>query len=150
MYDGASNGGRSNNDKFSPCSIRAIIKKLQSSIIDRPLIKGRNVNEQLKCLEIPKNIVERRPRCGDTVRQNQEQCDCGTPEECKISDPGNCCDPKTCKLRPGSSCSTNDGRCCGIILNSLLKSEQENVLANFLFEIFGGNFSFKLWKLLSL
>ena len=112
MFDGASNGGRPNNNHFSPCSIRAIIKKLQSSIVNRPLIKDQNDNQQLLCFESPKKIVDRRPRCGDTVRQNQEQCDCGTAEECKISDPGNCCNPETCQLRPGSYCSTNDGKRC--------------------------------------
>ena len=108
MYDKASNGGRLNNDKFSNCSIRAIIHTLQT--VNRPLIKDRNDNEQLLCIEVPKRIIERRPTCGDTIRQNQEQCDCGTPEECKTSDPGNCCDPKTCKLRAGSYCSVNDGK----------------------------------------
>ena len=111
MYDKASNGGRPNNNKYSPCSIRAIIKKLQKkSLIERPLIKERNTDADLRCFEVPKKIIERRPTCGDTVRQHYEQCDCGTPEECKISDPGNCCNQKTCQLRPGAYCSASDGR----------------------------------------
>lgn len=83
---------------------------MQSDLIKRPVIKDGNDNVQLLCFETPDKLIQRRPRCGDTIRQNQEQCDCGTPEECKISDPGNCCDPETCKLRAGSYCSVNDGK----------------------------------------
>ena len=112
MYDKASNGGRANNYKFSPCSIKAIAAVLDSTRINRALIKDRSDNAQLLCFETPKKIIEWRPKCGDTIIQNHEQCDCGTPEECKVSDPGNCCNPKTCRLRKGAYCSANDGPCC--------------------------------------
>lgn len=109
MSNSASIGGRKNNDKFSPCSIRAIVATLKSSKVDRPVRADANEFFELKCLETPKKITDRRPRCGDTVRQNHEQCDCGTPEQCKLNDPGECCDPSTCKLKAGSYCSVNDG-----------------------------------------
>lgn len=111
MYDGASNGGRVNNDKFSPCSIRAIIETLKLPKVRRPLQKDVIRSRELLCLELPERIIERRPRCGDTIVQHHEQCDCGTLEECKISDPGGCCNPKTCRLRKGAYCSVADGKC---------------------------------------
>ncbi|XP_072354083.1 disintegrin and metalloproteinase domain-containing protein 12-like isoform X2 [Scyliorhinus torazame] len=44
--------------------------------------------------------------CGDFYVSKGEECDCGKPGEC--SDP--CCEPSTCKLKPGGKCST--GACC--------------------------------------
>lgn len=46
------------------------------------------------------------PRCGNGILENGEECDCGTPEECK----NKCCDAATCTLTKGSACAT--GSCC--------------------------------------
>ncbi|XP_078397384.1 disintegrin and metalloproteinase domain-containing protein 12-like [Cetorhinus maximus] len=47
------------------------------------------------------------PECGNLYVEKGEECDCGNPAEC--SDP--CCEPLTCKLKPGASCSST-GTCC--------------------------------------
>ncbi|KAM4624254.1 disintegrin and metalloproteinase domain-containing protein 9 isoform 2-T2 [Polymixia lowei] len=44
--------------------------------------------------------------CGNGLLEKGEQCDCGTPEECRDK----CCDAATCKLTPGSACA--QGGCC--------------------------------------
>lgn len=46
------------------------------------------------------------PVCGNGIREGDEICDCGSPDEC--SDP--CCDPTTCQLASGAECS--EGPCC--------------------------------------
>ncbi|XP_054838270.1 disintegrin and metalloproteinase domain-containing protein 9-like isoform X2 [Eublepharis macularius] len=46
------------------------------------------------------------PVCGNQIVDKDEECDCGTPEEC--SSP--CCDAATCKLKSGSECA--EGLCC--------------------------------------
>uniref|UniRef100_A0A8D0KLH9 ADAM metallopeptidase domain 9 n=1 Tax=Salvator merianae TaxID=96440 RepID=A0A8D0KLH9_SALMN len=47
------------------------------------------------------------PYCGNKLVDAGEECDCGSPEDCK-SDP--CCEAGTCKLRPGAACGYGD--CC--------------------------------------
>ncbi|XP_014786167.1 disintegrin and metalloproteinase domain-containing protein unc-71 isoform X2 [Octopus bimaculoides] len=46
--------------------------------------------------------------CGNNRVERGEECDCGTPEECALTDP--CCDPSTCLLHTWASC--NSGECC--------------------------------------
>ncbi|XP_054719629.1 zinc metalloproteinase-disintegrin-like EoMP06 isoform X2 [Uloborus diversus] len=46
--------------------------------------------------------------CGNGVQEDEEECDCGTMEECVKSNP--CCDPMTCKLIKHAECSA--GACC--------------------------------------
>ncbi|XP_042252592.1 disintegrin and metalloproteinase domain-containing protein 9 isoform X1 [Thunnus maccoyii] len=45
-------------------------------------------------------------KCGNGLLEGDEQCDCGTPEECT----NECCDAATCKLTRGSACA--QGSCC--------------------------------------
>lgn len=45
-------------------------------------------------------------RCGNGLLEDGEQCDCGTPEECKDK----CCNAATCTFTRGSACAA--GRCC--------------------------------------
>ncbi|XP_067884671.1 disintegrin and metalloproteinase domain-containing protein 12-like isoform X3 [Heterodontus francisci] len=47
------------------------------------------------------------PKCGNLYLEKGEECDCGKPEECSDS----CCEPSTCKLKPGAKCSST-GACC--------------------------------------
>uniref|UniRef100_A0A8C3ULR8 ADAM metallopeptidase domain 9 n=1 Tax=Catharus ustulatus TaxID=91951 RepID=A0A8C3ULR8_CATUS len=60
------------------------------------------------CLRNPPKTsnVYKEPVCGNNVVDNNEECDCGKPQEC--SNP--CCDAATCKLTPGSQCA--QGLCC--------------------------------------
>ncbi|KAM6964691.1 disintegrin and metalloproteinase domain-containing protein 9 [Tautogolabrus adspersus] len=44
--------------------------------------------------------------CGNGRLDKDEQCDCGTPEECQ----NDCCDAATCKFTSGSTCA--QGLCC--------------------------------------
>ncbi|XP_043109477.1 zinc metalloproteinase-disintegrin-like crotastatin [Puntigrus tetrazona] len=44
--------------------------------------------------------------CGNAFLDPEEECDCGTVEECKNP----CCDPTTCRLTEGSQCA--HGECC--------------------------------------
>ncbi|XP_061491743.1 disintegrin and metalloproteinase domain-containing protein 9-like isoform X2 [Rhineura floridana] len=46
------------------------------------------------------------PICGNNIVDKNEECDCGTLEEC--ANP--CCDATTCKLKAGSECA--EGLCC--------------------------------------
>ncbi|XP_061562414.1 disintegrin and metalloproteinase domain-containing protein 9 [Phycodurus eques] len=45
-------------------------------------------------------------QCGNGLLEEDEECDCGTPEECQ----NKCCIAATCKLTTGSSCA--QGSCC--------------------------------------
>uniref|UniRef100_A0A8C0IA62 ADAM metallopeptidase domain 9 n=1 Tax=Bubo bubo TaxID=30461 RepID=A0A8C0IA62_BUBBB len=60
------------------------------------------------CLRNPPKTsnVYKEPVCGNNVVDNNEECDCGKPQEC--TNP--CCDAATCKLTPGSQCA--QGLCC--------------------------------------
>ncbi|XP_063787938.1 zinc metalloproteinase-disintegrin-like lachestatin-2 [Pseudophryne corroboree] len=52
------------------------------------------------------------PVCGNGFTEREEECDCGTVEECKNT----CCDAATCKLKQDAQCA--EGECC---LNCQLK-----------------------------
>ncbi|KAK3716433.1 hypothetical protein QZH41_016842, partial [Actinostola sp. cb2023] len=49
-------------------------------------------------------------RCGNGIREGDEECDCGTPEMCKAKDP--CCLPHDCRLKPSAMCSDLHHSCC--------------------------------------
>jgi hypothetical protein len=46
--------------------------------------------------------------CGNGVKEGKEQCDCGSPQDCRDK----CCDAKTCRLKSGSKCSDGNDSCC--------------------------------------
>nr|XP_046258531.1 disintegrin and metalloproteinase domain-containing protein 8a [Scatophagus argus] len=46
------------------------------------------------------------PVCGNAFLEPGEECDCGTPKECKNP----CCNATTCKLNSGAQCA--EGECC--------------------------------------
>ncbi|RUS79527.1 hypothetical protein EGW08_012725 [Elysia chlorotica] len=56
----------------------------------------------------PKTQTEFKQVCGNSLIERGEECDCGSPEECKFKDP--CCDPSTCLLQPWAQCRS--GPCC--------------------------------------
>ncbi|XP_044172724.1 zinc metalloproteinase-disintegrin-like berythractivase isoform X2 [Acropora millepora] len=47
--------------------------------------------------------------CGNGFKEEGEECDCGSVEDCKKYSDG-CCNATTCKLHPDSECDT--GACC--------------------------------------
>ncbi|XP_013399533.1 disintegrin and metalloproteinase domain-containing protein 12-like [Lingula anatina] len=46
--------------------------------------------------------------CGNGIKEEGEECDCGTAAECPTADP--CCETTGCKLKSTSQCG--DGPCC--------------------------------------
>ncbi|XP_029977646.1 zinc metalloproteinase-disintegrin-like jararhagin [Sphaeramia orbicularis] len=63
---------------------------------------------QPSCLSKPASVktIDVSPRCGNALVDPEEECDCGTVEEC--TNP--CCDAATCRLTSGSQCA--HGLCC--------------------------------------
>ncbi|XP_006164797.1 disintegrin and metalloproteinase domain-containing protein 2 isoform X2 [Tupaia chinensis] len=47
--------------------------------------------------------------CGNGIVEEGEKCDCGSEEECAVTQPA-CCTAATCQLSAGSTCAT--GLCC--------------------------------------
>ncbi|XP_077484505.1 disintegrin and metalloproteinase domain-containing protein 10-like [Amblyomma americanum] len=102
MYPNARRGGEPNSRKFSPCSIRNITLVLQELVADEAF----NPN----CLQEPRG-----PFCGNKVREEGEECDCGYDSRDCVD---RCCYPRdsgpdsACKLRPGAKCSPSNSPCC--------------------------------------
>ncbi|XP_034671736.1 disintegrin and metalloproteinase domain-containing protein unc-71 isoform X2 [Drosophila subobscura] len=79
--------------KFSECSKKDYIDALRT---------GHGL-----CLLNKPNEIELRRNCGNKIVEEDEECDCGTFEECAL-DP--CCDGITCKLKSEAQCAS--GACC--------------------------------------
>ncbi|XP_058455167.1 uncharacterized protein LOC131432715 [Malaya genurostris] len=101
MFARATSGDKRNNNRFSPCSLKAIEPVLNA--------KARSAKG---CFTEPQASI-----CGNGVVEPGEQCDCGWEEDCKDS----CCypmsrhprfDQKPCTLTPKSQCSPSQGPCC--------------------------------------
>lgn len=77
----------------------------------------RNLLIELFCrpFSLQVDSIERR-NCGNKIVEDDEECDCGTSEEC-LNDP--CCDSITCKLKSEAECAS--GLCCDNCKVSLLK-----------------------------
>lgn len=107
MYSSATSGERSNNNKFSLCSIRNI-----SSVLHAMAAADSKDN----CLEF-----DRGPFCGNKIVEEGEECDCGyNAQECTEM----CCVPRemspdvdyggsrSCQRIRGKECSPSEGPCC--------------------------------------
>ncbi|XP_062562207.1 uncharacterized protein LOC134225837 isoform X2 [Armigeres subalbatus] len=101
MFARATSGDKRNNNRFSPCSLKAIEPVLNA--------KARSAKG---CFTEPQASI-----CGNGVVEHGEQCDCGWEEDCKDS----CCypmsrhprfDQKPCTLTPKAQCSPSQGPCC--------------------------------------
>ncbi|XP_049627793.1 disintegrin and metalloproteinase domain-containing protein 18, partial [Suncus etruscus] len=63
-----------------------------------------------KCLQkLSKNtsLYQTHPVCGNGILEHNEECDCGSKEECQFK---MCCDYNTCKLKNSAKCGS--GPCC--------------------------------------
>lgn len=99
MFARATSGDRKNNNKFSPCSLKAIDPVLNN--------KARSAKG---CFTEPQPAI-----CGNGVVEEGEECDCGWASECTDV----CCRPqaprpnyKPCTLTEHSVCSPSQGPCC--------------------------------------
>ncbi|KAM9194451.1 disintegrin and metalloproteinase domain-containing protein 18 [Dugong dugon] len=52
-------------------------------------------------------LYKNQPVCGNGILEPNEECDCGSEEECQFK---NCCDYHTCKLKGSVKCGS--GACC--------------------------------------
>ncbi|XP_063166975.1 zinc metalloproteinase-disintegrin-like NaMP isoform X2 [Candoia aspera] len=79
---------------FSSCSVqdyeKYIMDRTPQCIINQPLSKE----------------IVATPVCGNDFVEEGEECDCGSPKECK----NECCEAATCKLKSGAKCGY--GQCC--------------------------------------
>ena len=101
MYSSATSGERSNNNKFSPCSMRNISSVLAAVFSS----EGKH-----NCFEKHEG-----PFCGNKIVEENEECDCGyDAKECT----DRCCRPRDagenfrCRRTQGSACSPSEGPCC--------------------------------------
>ena len=65
-----------------------------------------HVNSGLNCLNNLPGLGYVVKRCGNKIVEENEECDCGSGEECEED---GCCQPD-CKFKEGANCST--GLCC--------------------------------------
>lgn len=100
MHATSSDTNEPNNFKFSPCSIGNM----------NPVI----LNKRKLCFTI---IQEK--RCGNRMKEEGEQCDCGYEAECRLRD--TCCNPAEiagigtgCTLKSGKMCSPVNSKCCDL------------------------------------
>lgn len=107
MFQSATSGERSNNNKFSVCSIRNITSVVYT--VTAPDSKD-------NCFE-----VDNGPFCGNKIVEEGEECDCGyNAQECTEQ----CCVPReisiefdyggsrSCQRVRGKQCSPSEGPCC--------------------------------------
>jgi len=80
--------------EFSQCTLDWVCKKM-------PILATCLVKPGLK-------RTLRLGQCGNGIREDDEECDCGTPEQC-AKDP--CCQ-EGCKLRQGAECTDTNDTCC--------------------------------------
>jgi len=84
--------------QFSACTLGNICSAL-----------GRN-SVQSSCLSDNKGVTTiTGDQCGNGIVEGAEECDCGGPEGCGTD---SCCDPTTCKLKPGAVCDPTNEGCC--------------------------------------
>jgi hypothetical protein len=93
MFASATSGDRSNNNKFSECSIRNMTNVLDA------VLNGNN--GKINCF-----VESEEAFCGNAIREEGEVCDCGFLADCNKTD--SCCyhqeSDKKCTLKPHAEC----------------------------------------------
>ncbi|KAK7602201.1 hypothetical protein V9T40_009642 [Parthenolecanium corni] len=82
--------------KFSECSLNDYISGFRDS-------------SSVCLLNKPNEVTSPNQHCGNNIVEENEDCDCGSLENCEETDP--CCDHITCKLKKESECSAAQ-KCC--------------------------------------
>ncbi|XP_065200094.1 disintegrin and metalloproteinase domain-containing protein 11 isoform X3 [Planococcus citri] len=82
--------------KFSECSLDDYIAGFRDS-------------RSMCLLNKPNEVTSPHQHCGNKIIEENEDCDCGSLENCEEVDP--CCDHITCKLKKESECSAAH-KCC--------------------------------------
>ncbi|XP_004682571.1 PREDICTED: disintegrin and metalloproteinase domain-containing protein 25-like [Condylura cristata] len=104
------NLGMSHDDSFCTCGRRNCImfpeKVSATKFSNCSYASFWNYVGQTTCLQIASDIIFKHKRCGNSVVEEGEECDCGCINEC-AKDP--CCQ-SDCTLSPGSTCAF--GLCC--------------------------------------
>eukprot|EP01135_Chromosphaera_perkinsii_P000253 Nk52_evm22s62 gene=Nk52_evmTU22s62 len=90
MYEKSVEGSGENNFFFSACSKQNIFENLKFNS---------------DCF-----IHSAKSTCGNKVIEGDEECDCGSAEECEKID--HCCNPQSCKLKFPAQCSPMKSSCC--------------------------------------
>jgi hypothetical protein len=99
--------GGLNVKKFSPCTINDVCQKM-------PVLAS--------CLKPPGTLKTiAKAMCGNGIRDEGEECDCGGPEKCAKD----ACCTEDCKLKKGAVCSDENDRCCRNC--QLIKAEERHV-----------------------
>ncbi|KAK3597917.1 hypothetical protein CHS0354_042258 [Potamilus streckersoni] len=103
MFPSATTGDRENNNKFSPCS-KGNISRVLDAVINQRSGKVSCFADSLEAF------------CGNGLKEEGEECDCGYAEDCK----DRCCNGMTdglhtklsCKRKDNTICSPSEGACC--------------------------------------
>ncbi|XP_065302816.1 disintegrin and metalloproteinase domain-containing protein 10-like isoform X3 [Dermacentor albipictus] len=103
MFPRATTGLEPNNRRFSPCSRRSM------GLLVRSILENKGDREN--CF-----LAHQHSFCGNNVREDKEECDCGYEErDCRDQ----CCFARKnsvgapgCTLRPNMLCSPSTGSCC--------------------------------------
>ncbi|KAL2101769.1 hypothetical protein ACEWY4_003530 [Coilia grayii] len=101
--NGCSCGGQKSCIMAASAGGVALFSDCSGDYFERLILGGGGV-----CLmnQPPPSDVVTVAQCGNGVLEKGEECDCGTPEECKSK----CCDASTCRLVSGAVCA--QGGCC--------------------------------------
>ncbi|KAL3074853.1 hypothetical protein niasHS_014298 [Heterodera schachtii] len=112
MFASATSGDKPNNSKFSKCSVANISEVLYEVLGQSP--KNQQFGRKKNCF-----TDQLKSFCGNQIREDGEECDCGfTKQDCHENQ-DQCCAPREnndertmCRRLAGKKCSPSEGICC--------------------------------------
>uniref|UniRef100_A0A0N5AAV0 ADAM10 endopeptidase n=1 Tax=Syphacia muris TaxID=451379 RepID=A0A0N5AAV0_9BILA len=123
MFSSATSGDKKNNAKFSRCSIANISLVLREVLKHPPFFSdsGRSMSFMYAGSSAKRNCFRpsKQSFCGNQLKEDGEECDCGySREDCSIMQ-DRCCYPreagdKGCRRKENSQCSISEGVCCQV------------------------------------